>query len=758
MTYVLGFEELDRGSVALVGGKGANLGEMVRAGLPVPPGFAVTAAAFREFMTANALSDQVDARLAGLAPADAQAIEEASRELQARVKAARMPEAVAASIREAYGRLDDGGAYVAVRSSATMEDSSDASFAGMNQTFLNVRGADALIASVQACWASLYGARVLFYVKERGLKGELVMGVIVQTMVNAEKAGVLFTINPLSGAADEVLIDAARGLGEVVVAGQVDVDSYRVGKADFAVRDRAIGHQDFKLVRDEAGENQREPLTDEEAAAPVLNDGELRELVRLAARVEAHYGTPQDTEWAIADGKLYIVQARPVTAQGKAPAKAPADEGEPLVRGRSASPGHVVGTVRVLQDVSEAGKVQAGDVLVTRMTSPDWVPIMRRAVAIVTESGGPTSHAAIVSRELGLPCIVGAKGATRLLHDGATVTVDADRGLVLAGDAGSAEAPARGRPSPITFAAEATATRLMVNLAEPSRAQEVAALPVDGVGLLRAEFMILEALGGRHPRLLLDAGEGDQLRDRLAAGVRTIAGAFYPRPVIYRTMDFKSNEFRHLAGGREREPEEENPMIGYRGCFRYLKEPDMFRLELAAIEAVRAEGLDNVQVMLPFARTHREVERCVAIVRETGLMATRGFTLWVMAEVPSVLYWLEAYVALGIGGVSIGSNDLTQLILGVDRDSEVLSELYDERDPAVLDALKRIIAEARRLDIPCSICGQAPSRYPDYASQLVAWGIQSVSVNPDAVDAARRHIASAEKRLLLEAVRSRPSG
>jgi pyruvate,water dikinase len=758
MNYVAGFEALDRGSVALVGGKGANLGEMVRAGLPVPPGFAVTAAAFREFMAANGLSDPVDARLEGLDPADAQAIEEASRDLQARVMAARMPEAVAASIREAYGRLDDGRAYVAVRSSATMEDSSDASFAGMNQTFLNVRGADALIASVQACWASLYGARVLFYVKERGLKGELIMGVIVQTMVNAEKAGVLFTINPLSGADDEVLIDAARGLGEVVVAGQVDVDSYRVGKADQAVRDRVIGHQDFKLVRDEQGENRREPLTDDEADAPVLNDDELRELVRLAARVEDHYGTPQDTEWAIADGHLYILQARPVTTRGKAPTKAPADEGEPLVRGRSASPGHVVGTVRVLQDVSEAGKVQAGDVLVTHMTSPDWVPIMRRAVAIVTESGGPTSHAAIVSRELGLPCIVGAKGATRLLHDGATVTIDADRGLVLAGDVRPAEAPAQGRPSPVTFAAEATATRLLVNLAEPSRAREVAALPVDGVGLLRAEFMILEALEGRHPRLLLDAGEGDQLRDRLAAGVRAIAGAFYPRPVTYRTMDFKSNEFRHLEGGRDREPEEENPMIGYRGCFRYLKEPDLFRLELEAIGAVRAEGLDNVQVMLPFARTRREVERCVAIVRETGLLATRGFTLWVMAEVPSVLYWLEDYVALGIGGVSIGSNDLTQLILGVDRDSEVLSELYDERDPAVLDALRRIIAEARRLGIPCSICGQAPSRYPDYAGQLVAWGIQSVSVNPDAVDATRRHIASAEKRLLLEAARSRPSG
>lgn len=755
MPLVSWFEELDRDSVALVGGKGANLGEMARAGLPVPPGFGVTSEAYKRFLEENDLADRIREQVAALDVRDPRALEATATALQRLIAEGRMPEEVEAAIREAYGRLADGNAYVAVRSSATMEDSKEASFAGMNRTFLNVRGPEALVAAVRDCWASLFGQRVLFYIKEKGLQGDPLMGVIVQAMVNSDKAGVMFTINPATGQTDELMIEAARGLGEVVVGGQVEVDTYRVAKADLAVRGREHGDQAFKLVRGATGENERVEIDDAERDRPILTEAEIQGVAALGLQVEEHYGAPQDTEWAIENGRISMVQSRPVTTNVAPPAaKAAEGEGEVLAKGRAASPGFVVGPARVLKDVAEAASLREGEILVTAMTTPDWVPVMRRAAAIVTDGGGMTSHAAIVSRELGLPCIVGARTATQSIRDGETITVDAAHGVVLKG---SREAPAEAAPQAPAVtpasAAEVTATAVYVNLGEPGRAAEVARLPVDGVGLLRAEFMILESLQGKHPRRYLEEGQGGLLQARWAEGVRTIASAFHPRPVIYRTMDFKSNEIRHLEGGEAHEPTEENPMIGYRGCFRYLNEPDLFAIELAAIRQVRAEGLDNLHVMLPFARTRWEVERCVALVRESGLLAERGFRLWLMAEVPSVVHWLPAYAELGITGLSIGSNDLTQLVLGVDRDSAVLESLFDERDGAVLATIRQIIEGCRALGLTCSICGQAPSVHPEYAALLVEWGITSISVNADAVDRTRRNVAAAERRLLLEAAR-----
>jgi pyruvate, water dikinase len=427
-----------------------------------------------------------------------------------------------------------------------------------------------------------------------------------------------------------------------------------------------------------------------------------------------------------------------------------------LLRGLGAAPGWASGRARVVGSLSEAGELSGSDVLVAHMTTPDWVPLMRRVAAIVTDSGGMTCHAAIVSRELGIPCLVGTGSATDTLRDGELVTVDAGKGVVVEGERVGEPAPGP-PPKGVTPGGEppVTATRLLVNLSEPSQVEHAAALRVDGVGLLRAELMILEALDGTHPRRLLDEGRGDEFVGRMADALTTFAAGFAPRPVTYRTIDFRTNEFRGLRGGADVEPEEANPMIGYRGAQRYVREPDLLRLELDAVSRVFDAGYSNLHVMLPFVRTERELAACREIVAATGLLARAGFELWVMAEVPSVLFNLERYAELGVSGISIGSNDLTQLVLGVDRDSEALADVFDERDPAVVAYLEQLIPRARQLGLATSICGQAPSVHAEYAEILVRSGIDAVSVSMDAVDRARRLIAAAEQRLLLEAARQR---
>ncbi len=784
MAYIRWFDDLGKGDIATVGGKGANLGEMTRAGLPVPPGFVVTVDAFRRFQEETGLAAEAAEQLASLDVDDSEALNETAAALQDRVRRGAVPDDVRQAIVDAYTslekRLDARELNVAVRSSATVEDTAQFSFAGMFESFLNVHGAEALVDRVRDCWASSYGARVLFYRLKQGIREEAPIAVIVQKMVNADKSGVLFTVDPATNDRNRLVIEAAWGLGEVVVGGQINPDRYEVEKDTLATV-RMIGHKDFMLVRDEeTGETVRVDLSEDMATRPVLTPPEVRVLAELGKRDEDHYGVPQDAEWAIEGSDVYLVQTRPVTTIRERPEEASeAIEGQVLVGGLGASPGVASGTVRVLDSPQEGGKLKKGEVLVTSRTAPDWVPVMRRAAAIVTDSGGMTSHAAIVSRELGIPCVVGTRDATRVLSDGMVVTVNAREGTVVAGArervetakaeraeeagereaAGAAAAEPEGgvaRPARVAGwgAAPVTATRLYVNLAEPERVEEVAALPVDGVGLLRAEFMILSALDGTHPRLLVEQGRGDEFVERLAAELRIFARAFHPRPVIYRTTDFKTNEFRNLEGGERFEPAEDNPMIGYRGCYRYIREPDLFDLELRVIERVRKD-FDNLHIMIPFVRTGWEFRECHRLIDASGLAGDRRLQLWVMAEVPSIVSWLEEYVRLGVTGVSIGSNDLTQLVLGVDRDGEAVAPLYDERDKAVMDAIHAIIQECRRLGITSSICGQAPSVYPDYAERLVEWGIDSISVNPDAVEAARRHIDRAERRLMVEAARGR---
>jgi pyruvate,water dikinase len=756
--------ELSHDDIPYAGGKGANLGELMAAGLPVPDGFVVGAPTYAAFLERTGLREVMAERLRELDVDDTAALERVGADVRALIETQAIPDDIRDAIARAYAALasDAGRPAVAVRSSATAEDTASASFAGMNETFLNVRGDSGIVDSVRRCWASLFGARTIFYRAKRGLdQAGMDIAVVVQRQLASTRAGVMFTVDPSSNREDRLVIEGSFGLGEAVVSGSVSPDRYVVDKGTLRILAREVRHKELVVEgAPEAGGTIVRKASEGEAAAPTLSDGEVHELAELGRRIEEHYGAPQDTEWAYdPDGRAWILQSRPVTTSGSAAAEpdtSSTQEQRVLLRGLGAAPGWASGRARVVGSLSEAGELSGSDVLVAHMTTPDWVPLMRRVAAIVTDSGGMTCHAAIVSRELGIPCLVGTGSATDTLRDGELVTVDAGKGVVVEGERVGEPAPGP-PPKGVTPGGEppVTATRLLVNLSEPSQVEHAAALRVDGVGLLRAELMILEALDGTHPRRLLDEGRGDEFVGRMADALTTFAAGFAPRPVTYRTIDFRTNEFRGLRGGADVEPEEANPMIGYRGAQRYVREPDLLRLELDAVSRVFDAGYSNLHVMLPFVRTERELAACREIVAATGLLARAGFELWVMAEVPSVLFNLERYAELGVSGISIGSNDLTQLVLGVDRDSEALADVFDERDPAVVAYLEQLIPRARQLGLATSICGQAPSVHAEYAEILVRSGIDAVSVSMDAVDRARRLIAAAEQRLLLEAARQR---
>jgi len=754
--------ELTRADIPYAGGKGANLGELTSAGLPVPPGFIVGAPAYAVFVDRDGLRERIAARLENIDVNDSDELARASADVRPMITDEQIPDSLVQSIEAAYAALGRNGdsPAVAVRSSATAEDTASASFAGMNETFLNVRGRNDVVDAVRRCWASLFGARTVFYRAKRGLgQADMDIAVVVQRQLESKRSGVMFTIDPASGREDQLVIEGAFGLGESVVSGAVSPDRYVVDKETLSVVIREIHRKELVIEPLEQGSGTATRETrEDEALAPVLNDGEVKLLAQFGEQIEAHYGAPQDTEWAFdPQGALWILQSRPITAAGVEPAAepVPAEEARVLLHGLGAAPGVASGPTRVVASLADAGSLQEGEVLVAHMTAPDWVPLMRRAAAIVTDSGGMTCHAAIVSRELGIPCVVGTSEATNTLRDGEEVTVDAGRGLIFEGRLTAPEpAPAEATAGPSRQSTPITGTLLLVNLSEPSQVERAAALDVDGVGLVRAELMIAEALEGVHPRCLIEEGREEEFVSRMAAALSVFATGFSPRPVTYRTIDFRTNEFRGLEGGDRYEPQEANPMLGYRGALRYTREPDLLRLELDAIGRVYDAGLQNLHVMLPFVRTARELAVCRRLVSEAGLFDRRGFELWIMAEVPSVLFSLERYADLGITGISIGSNDLTQLMLGADRDSELVAEVFDERDPAVVEYICRLIERARSLGLRTSICGQAPSVYPEYAEILVRAGIDAISVSMDAVERARSLISAAEQRVLLDSARA----
>jgi pyruvate, water dikinase len=752
--YVRDIRELGISDADDAGGKGANLGELVAASLPVPPGFVLMRSAYLESVRLGGVEAELTAlhSEALIHVADTGRLSELCHRMQSLVtKAGVCPAARDAAI-AAY-RLLGVDAVVAVRSSATGEDGRDASFAGMNRTITNVAGEGALLQAITQCWMSLFTSRVVTYRASRRFAAPPAMAVVVQQMLSADKAGVAFTTDPSTGAADRVVVEAAFGQGEVVVSGLVQPDTYVVDKKTLAIRDARIGFKATKIVRGPDGNDALVKLDRPQAEARVLDDDALRQIAKLAMAAEEHNGCPQDVEWTISAGRVWLVQARPITTlNGNASPAATTEPSKVLLRGLPAGPGIASGRVRVLLKPEDGRQLADGEVLVAPTTNPDWLPTIRRAAALVTETGGMTCHAAIVARELGVPCVVGARTATIDLANGTLVTVDGTRGQITAGRNREIGQTTAVPQAPSTHGGEITGTKIYVNLAMPGSAETVAKQDVDGVGLLRAEFMLTEALSGRHPRDLIARGEQRTLVDAMVDSLTRIGSAFSPRPVIYRATDFRTNEFRGLIGGEAFEPVEHNPMIGYRGCYRYIREPDLFGLELAALARAR-EQTPNIHLMIPFVRTGWELEKCLALVDSSPLGYQRGVHRWVMAEVPSVVHWLPAYVGMGIDGVSIGSNDLTQLMLGVDRDSDICAELFDESDAAVLDAIGQIISTAKKLGVTSSLCGQAPSTNPDFAEHLVRMGITSVSVNPDAAEAARRVVAAAERRLLLDSAR-----
>jgi len=739
---IVWFNEVTKKDIPLVGGKGANLGEMTNAQIPVPPGFIVTADAYYDFLQESKITDEIRNLLKPLDTNNSKQLQQIAAQVQKVILTAAMPQELASAIEQAYVKLGRG--LVAVRSSATAEDLPEASFAGQQATFLNIIGEKEVVTAVQECWASLFEARAIFYREEQGFEHFKVgIAVPVQRMVQSEASGVMFTVEPTTSDRSKITIEAVLGLGETIVSGDVTPDHYIVSKDELKIVTKEIKRQEWKLIRSDSGKgkkaNVKVVLTPQEQQQQKIGDADIIALAEIGKHLEEHYQFPQDIEWAKENNQLFIVQTRPVTTIREMVEVGPEITAPVLLSGSPASPGVASGSVKIVSDPSQIDKVLDGDVLVAEMTTPDFVPAMKRAAAIVTDRGGRTAHAAIVSRELGIPCVVGTEQAMATLKDGQIITVDGAAGKVYDGRveiAVKAETKAR--------VGIKTKTKLLVNLAQPELVDRVASRDVDGIGLLRAEFMVAQI--GEHPSYMISQNRGDEFVAKLAEGLTTFAEAFHPRQVVYRTNDFKTNEYRALKGGEAYEDPEENPMLGYRGASRYITDIDTFKLELAAIKKVR-EKYQNLWVMIPFVRTVKELTQTVEIMEAEGLKRSPDFKIWMMVEIPSNIILLDKFLAVGIDGISIGSNDLTQLTLGIDRDSEKLADTFDERDEAVMLSLERAIKVSKSMGVTSSICGQAPSVYPELTEKLVEWGITSVSVSPDMIDQTREIIAKVEERL-----------
>ncbi len=745
--YVLWFKEVGKDDVALVGGKGANLGEMTKAGFPVPEGFIITAEAYYTFLRENNLVTKIK-NLIGTANLEKpESLAQVSKHINKLITDGKIPDHIVKEIISAYKTLscplDD--ALVAVRSSATAEDLPTASFAGQQDTYLNVKGDATLLQKVKMAWASLFNERAIFYREEQKFSHfKIGIAIPVQKMVQSEKSGVMFTLDPITNDKTKIIIEAIYGLGELIVQGIATPDHYEVSKKDVKILSKEISAQ--KTMLKKVGvENKEIKVPEVEAKKQKITDNQIIDLAFLARKLEKHYYFPQDVEWAIEKNNIYLVQTRPVTTTGNTASQTVGSivGASVLVKGSPASPGIASGPAKIIKSVKEINDVKRGEVLIAEQTNPDFVPAMKKAVAIVTNSGGRTSHAAIVSRELGIPAVVGAEGATKLIKNGMVVTVNGVTGEVYKG----AFLQNDSTKKQLEEAAHLkTKTKVYVNLAQPDLAEKIGKMHADGIGLLRAEFMMADI--GTHPKKMIRDGKGHVFSEKLTEKLLLFCKAFSPRPVVYRASDFKTNEYRNLIGGKEFEPHEENPMIGYRGAFRYMHDPDVFKLELEAILRVREKHkYTNLWLMIPFVRTVQELQGVMTLVEKAGLKRSSTFKLWVMTEVPSNVILIDEFIKHGIDGVSIGSNDLTMLMLGADRDNNEISQIYDERNPAVLWAFERIITTAKRNGITCSMCGQAPSQYPDLVEKLVKWGITSVSVSPDAIGVTRQNIHQVEKKL-----------
>ncbi len=743
--HVLWFKDINKNDIPLVGGKGANLGEMVKAGIPVPDGFVVTAKAYFDFINSTSIKKKIMTELSGLDVDDSDKLLKASERIKTAILQADMPKELAEEIKSFYLDLSgENDRYVAVRSSATAEDLPEASFAGQQESFLEIKGWKSVVSHVQKCWASLFTARAIFY-REENKFSHLKVGIAVpvQLMCQSDVSGIMFTVNPVTNNQDEVSVEAAYGLGQPIVSGEITPDQYVVSKKSKKITSRTVVSQDWQLTIEG-----KTNISTKYKKKQKLTNKQIVDLAKIGMKIEDHYGRPQDIEYGVEKGRIMIVQSRPVTTLVQKIQNVVVDEGKGskvLLEGLAASPGVFSGQVQIIKNPKEISKVKEGDILVAEMTNPDYVPAMKRAGAIVTDLGGRTSHAAIVSRELGVPAVVGTLHSTKMLSNGEVITVDGASGKIYEGDI--TQVVKETKKSSVDLSKIKTATKIYVNLAEPELASEMASRNTDGIGLLRAEFIIANI--GTHPKKFIKDKKKKDFVLKLAEGLEKFADAFNPRPVVYRFTDFKSNEYAGLKGGAEFETDEPNPMIGYRGVSRYIKDLDVFEMELEAIKIVRnKKGLKNLWVMMPFVRTVEQLREVKKIVSASGLRRSGTFKFWMMVEIPSNVILLDDFIDEGIDGVSIGTNDLTMLTLGVDRDNEKVADTYNEMDPAVLKSLEKIVTTCRKRDITCSVCGQAPSVFPELVEMMVEWGMTSVSISPDVIEKTREIVYEAEKKVL----------
>ncbi len=747
--------------VDTVGGKAASLGELAAHNLPIPDGFTVTADAYRQFITSTGIAEELFEAV-DVDTEDSRALAEAEQRARQLILEAPWPEETRSKILAAFEDLGSES-IVAVRSSATAEDLPDASFAGQQETFLNVSQED-LLDRIKRCWASLFTQRAISYREEQGFAHRDVdMAVVVQRMVDADKSGVMFTSHPSTGA-KQITVEAAWGLGEAVVSGAVSPDHYTYDRQDETVESVTVSTKKTMHVRDpDTGETLEKSVPAEKRNERVLSDGELDLLSDIGELVEDHYDQPQDVEWAISDGNIYLLQSRPITTiadESEADDSQEATTGDSqsvLVDGLGASPGTVSGTARIVGSLDQLDKVNQGDIIITEVTTPDMMPAMKRASAIVTDEGGMTSHAAIVSRELGVIAVTGCETATDTLTDDQYITVDGDRGVVSDGQRETGTDPA-GESEPSTTSTESnspsadpkpmTATEIKTNMSMPAAAERAANTGADGVGLLRMEHMVIST--GKTPAQYVDDHGADAFINSLVDDMRTVADAFYPRPVRIRTLDAPTDEFRQLEGGED-EPIEHNPMLGYRGLRRSLDNPDLFKLQLQAFEKLYGMDYDNVELMFPLVADGSDVTRARALMEEVGIDPKKR--KWgVMIETPASALCAAEICAAGVDFVSFGTNDLTQYTLAVDRNNSGVADRYDALHPAVLQLIRETIATCREHDVATSICGQAASN-PKMIQELINAGITSISVNVDAVSDALRKAKRVEQQLILESVR-----
>jgi pyruvate, water dikinase len=761
--YVAWFKDLNKDSLPVAGGKGTNLGIMFNLGLPVPPGFAVTAQTYREYTERTKITDKIQDFLKGLDIEDTKKLQKVARQIQELIISTPIPEDIAEEIMDSYELLGGGkGAsdlvegqevFVAVRSSATAEDLPSASFAGQQATYLNIKGKKKVVAAVLACWASLFTARAIYYREKNNFDhSKVLISAIVQRMVNSDQSGIMFTINPSTNNDKQLVIEAVYGLGEMIVGGEVNPDLYIINKDTKEIEKIEVKRQEIGLFRNENGENEKQEIPKDLQTRQVIPNTHIKELARLGKKLEEHYGNPQDIEWAIEKDDIFIVQTRAVTTFKRVvseESEVSEESGKILLKGETASAGVYSGKVRVIHNISELNKIEKGDVMVTSMTTPDMVPAMQKAGAIVTNEGGMTCHAAIVSREMGTPCIVGTEHATDVLKDNQIVTVHASRGIVYEGKISIEKKETQTPVSSLGGSNIVTATEVKVIMDLPDFAGRAAATGADGVGLCRLEIII--ANGGIHPAEYIRQGKTQDYINLLKEGIGKIAKAFDGKPVWVRCSDLRSDEYRNLKGG-DLEPRETDPMIGWHAIRRLLDEPAILKAEFEAIRELHYAGQKNVGIMLPFVINVDEVRRAKEILREVGLEPCKAIDFGVMIETPASCWIIEDLCKEGISFVSFGTNDLTQLTLGIDRNNQKIQKLFDEMHPAVLGEIAKVIKVCRKYGVKTSICGQAGSR-PEMAEFLVHQGVDSISANTDVVDDIRHVVARTEKKLLLDAER-----